>query len=276
MTWHFNMVVVALAFHEDALLIGGKSFSSRLMLGTGKYRSQAEMVASVKASEAEIVTVAVRVLDDASQEMLGAQIDWTKVWMLPNTAGCTTAEQAVQIARIGRELARSVGQEDNNFVKLEVIPDPKYLLPDPLGTLAAARQLVKEGFTVLPYCSPDPLLCRHLEDVGCATVMPLGSPIGSGQGIDAAACIKVICEQASVPVVVDAGLRTPSEAARCLEMGASAVLANSAIARANDAPAMAEAFKLAVRAGRLAYTSQPMPKSDVAVASSPLKGLPIK
>lgn len=255
---------------DDPLVIAGKSFSSRLFLGTGKYRSAADMAASVEASGSEVVTVAVRRVEAAVTEMLGAAIDWDRVWLLPNTAGCTTAEDAVRIARLGREVARSLGQDDNNFVKLEVITDSTYLLPDPVGTLAAARQLVQEGFAVLPYCSPDPVLCRHLEDVGCATVMPLGSPIGSGQGIDAASCIRVICEQAGVPVVVDAGLRTPSDAALAMELGADAVLANSAVARARDAPAMARAFGLATEAGRLARRARPMDVSETAVASSPL------
>lgn len=255
---------------DDALVIGGKTFSSRLFLGTGKYRSSAEMAASVAASGAEVVTVAVRRVETAVNEMLAESIDWDRVWLLPNTAGCATADDAVRVARMGREVARSLGQADNTFVKLEVITDPTYLLPDPLGTLAAAKQLVSEGFTVLPYCSADPVLCRHLQDVGCATVMPLGSAIGSGQGIDAESCLRVIIEQASVPVVVDAGLRTPSDAARAMELGADAVLANSAIARAGDAAAMARAFGLATAAGRLAYAARPMPVSKAAVASSPL------
>ena len=259
---------------DDFLEIGGYRFKSRLMLGTGKYRSVEEMAESVRCSGAEIVTVAVRRLESSAKSLLTSSIDWDQVRVLPNTAGCTTAEEAVRVARLGRELARTLGQDDNMMVKLEVISDSVYLLPDPIGTLVAAKQLVDEGFCVLPYCSPDPVLCRHLEDVGCATVMPLGSPIGSGQGIDAQACIRVICDQANVPVVVDAGLRTPSEAARALELGADAVLANSAIARAQNAPQMAQAFKLAVQAGRLAYRSQPMPQSDRAVASSPLTGLP--
>ena len=170
---------------NDQLVIAGKTFNSRLFLGTGKYKTAQDMADSIAASEAEVVTVAVRRVEGAVTSMLETSIDWNKVWLLPNTAGCTTAEDAVRVARLGREVAKTLGQDDNNFVKLEVITDSTYLLPDPVGTLAAARQLVKEGFAVLPYCSPDPVLCRHLEDIGCATVMPLGSPIGSGQGIDA-------------------------------------------------------------------------------------------
>jgi len=255
---------------NDQLVIAGKTFNSRLFLGTGKYKTAQDMADSIAASEAEVVTVAVRRVEGAVTSMLETSIDWNKVWLLPNTAGCTTAEDAVRVARLGREVAKTLGQDDNNFVKLEVITDSTYLLPDPVGTLAAARQLVKEGFAVLPYCSPDPVLCRHLEDIGCATVMPLGSPIGSGQGIDASSCIGVIVEQAGVPVVVDAGLRCPSDAALAMELGADAVLANSAVARADDAPAMARAFKLATEAGRLAYTARPMAISKTAVASSPL------
>jgi thiazole synthase len=261
---------LTVAPQSDQLVIAGKTFNSRLFLGTGKYRSAQDMADSVEASGAEVVTVAVRRVEGAVTSMLETSIDWNKVWLLPNTAGCTTAEDAVRVARLGKEVARNLGQEDNNFVKLEVITDSTYLLPDPVGTLAAARQLVSEGFAVLPYCSPDPVLCRHLEDIGCATVMPLGSPIGSGQGIDAQSCIRVIVEQANIPVVVDAGLRCPSDAALAMELGADAVLANSAVARADDAPAMARAFKLATEAGRLAYTARPMAISQTAVASSPL------
>ena len=189
---------------NDQLIIAGKTFNSRLFLGTGKYKTAQDMADSIAASEAEVVTVAVRRVEGAVTSMLETSIDWNKVWLLPNTAGCTTAEDAVRVARLGREVAKTLGQDDNNFVKLEVITDSTYLLPDPVGTLAAARQLVKEGFAVLPYCSPDPVLCRHLEDIGCATVMPLGSPIGSGQGIDASSCIGVIVEPATVPEILPA------------------------------------------------------------------------
>jgi len=266
-----------MAEEDDLLEIAGRTFRSRLFLGTGKYRSVDEMAASVAASGAEIVTVAVRRLNTAKAAetlTLNDAIDWSRVWLLPNTAGCTTAEDAVRVARLGRELARTLGQHDNNFVKLEVITDADYLLPDPVGTLAAARQLVSEGFAVLPYCTPDPVLCRHLEDVGCATVMPLGSPIGSGRGIDAAAAIEIIAKQASVPVVVDAGLRTPADAARAMELGADAVLVNSAVARSEDPVRMASAFRLAVEGARIGRLARPMPVSDRAVASSPLVGLP--
>ena len=208
----------------------------------------------------------------AGHEGLMEAIDWQRIWMLPNTAGCTDAEEAVRVARLGRELAKLAGQEDNTFVKLEVIPDSRHLLPDPIGTLNAAEQLVKEGFTVLPYINADPLLAKRLEEVGCATVMPLGSPIGSGQGLNNAANIGLIIENAGVPVVVDAGIGVPSEAAQALEMGADAVLVNSAIALAGDPPAMAEAMAQAVIAGRTAFQSGRLPRRTEASPSSPTTG----
>jgi thiazole synthase len=192
--------------------------------------------------------------------------------MLPNTAGCQTAEEAIRVARLGREMAKLLGQEDNNFIKLEVIPDPKYLLPDPIGTLQAAEQLVKEGFAVLPYINADPLLAKRLEEAGCATVMPLGSPIGSGQGLKNEANIAIIIESAKIPVVVDAGIGTPSEAARAMEMGADALLINSAIAMAANPAMMAQAMGMAAKAGRLAYLAGRMPIKSYASPSSPLTG----
>ena len=244
------------------------------MTGTGKYPSLAAMQASLTTSGCEIVTVAVRRVQSqaAGHEGLMEAIDWTRIWMLPNTAGCATAEEAIRVARLGRELAKLAGQEDNTFVKLEVIPDTKHLLPDPFGTLEAAEQLVKEGFTVLPYINADPLLAKRLEEVGCATVMPLGSPIGSGQGIRNAANIALIIENASVPVVVDAGIGVPSEAAQAMEMGADALLINSAIALAGDPPAMARAMALATEAGRSAFHAGRLPVRAQASASSPSSG----
>ena len=233
------------------------------------------MQASVEQSGCQIVTVAVRRVQTKApgHEGLAEALDWSKIWMLPNTAGCQTAEEAIRVARLGREMAKLLGQEDNNFIKLEVIPDSKYLLPDPIGTLEAAEQLVKEGFAVLPYINADPLLAKRLEEVGCATVMPLGSPIGSGQGIRNAANISIIIEEAKIPVVVDAGIGTPSEAAQAMEMGADAVLINSAIALAADPVSMARAMGMATVAGRLAYLSGRMPIKAYASASSPLTGL---
>ncbi len=259
---------------DKPLIIAGKTFHSRLMTGTGKYRSIAEMQQSVNASRCEIVTVAVRRVQTNApgHEGLAEALDWTKIWMLPNTAGCQTADEAIRVARLGREMAKLLGQEDNNFVKLEVIPDAKYLLPDPIGTLEAATQLVKEGFAVLPYINADPLLAKRLEEVGCVTVMPLGSPIGSGQGINNAANIQIIIDTVKIPVVVDAGIGTPSEAARAMEMGADALLINSAIANAQNSPAMAKAMGMAAEAGRLAYLAGRMPVKDYAIASSPETG----
>jgi thiazole synthase len=259
---------------DSPLVIAGKSFQSRLMTGTGKYRTITEMQQSIAASGCEIVTVAVRRVQTKApgHEGLAEALDWTKIWMLPNTAGCQTAEEAIRVARLGREMAKLLGQEDNNFVKLEVIPDAKYLLPDPIGTLQAAEQLVKEGFAVLPYINADPMLAKRLEEVGCATVMPLASPIGSGQGLKTTANIQIIIENAGVPVVVDAGIGSPSEAAQAMELGADALLINSAIALSQNPPAMAQAMNLATVAGRLAYLAGRMPIKDYASASSPLTG----
>jgi thiazole synthase len=256
------------------LIIAGRLFRSRLMTGTGKYRNFDQMRQSVMASGCEIITVAVRRVQTNApgHEGLAEALDWQKLWMLPNTAGCKTAEEAVRVARLGREMAKLLGQEDNNFVKLEVIPDGKYLLPDPIGTLEAAEHLVKEGFAVLPYINADPLLAKRLEEAGCATVMPLGSPIGSGQGIRNAANIQIIIENASIPVVVDAGIGTPSEAAEAMEMGADALLINTAIAQAENPALMARAMGLAAEAGRLAYLAGRIPVKTYASASSPLTG----
>jgi thiazole synthase len=258
----------------DNLVIAGRTFHSRLMTGTGKYDSLDLMQQSIAASGSEIVTVAVRRVQTKApgHEGLAEALDWTKIWMLPNTAGCKTAEEAIRVARLGREMAKLLGQEDNNFVKLEVIPDAKYLLPDPIGTLEAAEQLVKEGFAVLPYINADPLLAKRLEEVGCVTVMPLGSPIGSGQGIKNAANIQIIIEEARVPVVVDAGIGSPSEAAYAMELGADALLVNSAIALAKNPLAMGKAMGMATQAGRLAYLAGRIPVKSYASASSPLTG----
>ena len=258
----------------DLLTIAGKTFRSRLMTGTGKFDSLETMRHSFAASESEIVTVAVsRVQTNApGHEGLADAIDWKRMWMLPNTAGCTNAEEAIRVARLGREMAKLLGQEDNNFVKLEVIPDSKYLLPDPIDTLKAAEQLVKEGFAVLPYINADPLLAKRLEEAGCATVMPLGSPIGSGQGIRNTANIQIIIENANIPVVVDAGIGTPSEAAYAMELGADALLINSAIALAKNPVAMGKAMGMAAKAGRLAYHSGRIPVKAYASASSPTTG----
>lgn len=258
----------------NPLIIAGRSFRSRLMTGTGKYRNFDQMRQSVVASRCEIVTVAVRRVQTNApgHEGLAEALDWSQIWMLPNTAGCQTAEEAIRVARLGREMAKLLGQEDNHFVKLEVIPDAKYLLPDPFGTLEAAEQLVKEGFAVLPYINADPLLAKRLEEAGCATVMPLGSPIGSGQGIKNTANIQIIIENAKIPVVVDAGIGTPSEAAQAMEMGADALLINTAIAQAENPAMMAQAMGLATEAGRMAYLAGRIPVKTYASPSSPLTG----
>lgn len=257
----------------DKLKIGDKFFDSRLMLGTGKYRTTKDAVDSIESSKCEIVTVAIRRLPinlkNDNTSFLN-NLNWEKLWLLPNTAGSQTAEEAIRMAFLGHELACQIGQEDNFFVKLEVISDPKYLLPDPIGTLKAAEFLIKKGFTVLPYINADPMLALHLEDLGCATVMPLGSPIGSGQGINNLTNIQIIIENANVPVIVDAGIGTPSEATLAMEIGADGVLLNTAVAQAKNPAQMASAMKLGVQAGRSAYLAGRMDKKNYATASSPL------
>nr|UDP55552.1 thiamine biosynthesis protein [Schizostauron trachyderma] len=257
----------------DKLQIGNKIFNSRLMLGTGKYRTVTDAITSIEKSNCEIVTVAVRRLPinlkNDSTNFLN-KLDWQKLWLLPNTAGSQTAEEAIRMAFLGHELACQIGQEENFFVKLEVISDPKYLLPDPIGTLKAAKFLVKKGFTVLPYINADPMLALHLEDLGCATVMPLGSPIGSGQGLNTLGNIRIIIENSNIPVIVDAGIGTPSEAAQAMEVGADGVLLNTAVAQAKDSAQMALAMKLSVKAGRLGYLAGRMDKKYYASPSSPL------
>jgi thiazole synthase len=254
---------------RDALVIAGQELRSRLFLGTGKYRSDEDMQASLDASGCELVTVALRRLnlDDPSKKTILDVIDWKRYRILPNTAGCQTAEEAIRIAR----LARSMGLSD--WVKLEVIPDPRYLLPDPEETLKAARILVKENFAVLPYINADPVLAKKLEEIGTVTLMPLGSPIGSGQGLQTLAQIRLIIENARIPVVVDAGIGVPSDAAQAMELGADAVLVNSAVAAATRPALMAEALRLGVEAGRKAFVAGRMPRRDEAAASSPTEGI---
>ncbi|MCK9460288.1 MAG: thiazole synthase [Proteobacteria bacterium] len=251
----------------DPLVIAGRAFDSRLLVGTGKFASGEKMRAAIDASGARIVTVALRRVDLANpaDDMISA-IDRGKLLLLPNTSGARDAEEAVRLAR----LARGAGLEP--WIKLEVTPDPRTLLPDPVETLRAAEILVAEGFTVLPYMPADPILARRLEDAGAATLMPLGSLIGSGLGIRTRDAIEIIIDQARVPVVVDAGLGLPSHAAEAMEMGADAVLVNTALAIADDPAAMARAFKLAVEAGRVARLAGPGGTSREARASSPLTG----
>ena len=253
----------------DRLVIAGVELRSRLFLGTGKYADDAAMLAALEASGCELVTVALRRLDldDPKKKTILDLIDWTRYRILPNTAGCRTAEEAIRIAR----LARSMGLSD--WVKLEVIPDPRYLFPDPEETLKAARILVGEGFRVLPYINADPVLAKKLEELGTVTVMPLGSPIGSGQGLQTLEQIRIIVEEATVPVVVDAGIGAPSDAALAMELGADAVLVNTAVALARDPALMAEAIKGGVEAGRKAYIAGRIPKRTQASASSPTEGV---
>jgi thiazole synthase len=251
---------------DDTLTIAGRSFDSRLILGTGKYETFELMRAAVEASGAEMVTVAVRRIDfDAPGEEITSFLP-KDILLLPNTSGCETAEEAVRMAR----LARAGGLPD--WIKLEVIPDPRYLLPDPVETLKAAEALVADGFTVLPYMLPDPILAKRLEEAGCATVMPLAAPIGTGRGLKLRDSIRIMIEQAEVPVVVDAGLGAPSHAAEAMELGADAVLVNTAIARADDTAEMARAFRLAVEAGRAARLAGIMVEQETAVPSSPVGG----
>jgi thiazole synthase len=251
---------------QDTLTIAGRSFGSRLILGTGKYETFETMREAVLASGADMVTVAVRRVDfdDPGADITSFLPEG--VLLLPNTSGCETAEEAVRMAR----LARAGGLPD--WVKLEVIPDPRYLLPDPVETLKAAETLVAEGFTVLPYMLPDPVLAKKLEEAGCATVMPLAAPIGTGRGLKLRDAIRIMVEQSEVPVVVDAGLGAPSHAAEAMELGADAVLVNTAIARAEDPVAMAAAFRLAVGAGRQARLAGIMDEQETAVPSSPVGG----
>ena len=255
--------------NDDALVIGGHRFQSRLIVGTGKYKDVEETQAALEASGAEVVTVALRRID-LSDKGAGSLMNLvtSKRWtILPNTAGCYTAEEAVRTLRLARELGIA------DLVKLEVIGDPKTLYPDNEQTLVAAKELVKEGFTVLPYCMDDPIVCRKLEDLGCAAVMPLAAPIGSGLGIRNPYNLRIILEQAKVPVIVDAGVGTASDAAVAMELGCHGVLMNTAIAHARKPVLMATAMKEAVSAGRRAFLAGRMPKQLYASASSPEVGL---
>jgi thiazole synthase len=252
---------------KDKLQIADKTFNSRLLLGTGKFPSPEIMLKAIKAAESEIVTTAIRRVDlDNKQDSFLNYIDPKKYLFLPNTSGARDAEEAIRIA----EIARFSGVSD--WVKLEVTPEPNYLLPDPIETLKAAEELVKKGFKVLPYINADPILAKRLEEVGCVTVMPLGSPIGSNRGLKTRELIKIIISQANVPVVVDAGLGSPSDAAEAMEIGADAVLINTAIATSENPEMIAYAFKLAVQAGRAAYLAGLPQQNEAAVASSPLTG----
>ncbi|MFA4857788.1 MAG: thiazole synthase [Candidatus Margulisiibacteriota bacterium] len=253
---------------NDKLKIGDREFNSRLLIGTGKFGSHKIMRAAVDAAEAEIVTVALRRVDLRNpQDQILEHLDAKKILILPNTAGARDHIEAVRMAR----LAAAAGLP--KWVKLEVTPEPRFLLPDPIETLKAAEILVKEGFKVLPYINADPILAKRLEEVGCVTVMPLGSPIGSNRGIKTLDNIRIIIDLVKIPVVVDAGLGKPSDAALAMEIGAAAVLINTAIATAGNPVEMARAFKLAVTAGRLAYLSRLPSEKFAAEASSPQSGI---
>lgn len=257
---------------SDPLVIAGRTFKSRLIVGTGKYPSHEIMRDAHLASGTDMVTVAVRRVNvnprsTRSEESLIDYIDQDEIFLLPNTAGCYTADEAIRTARLGREVGLS------NWVKLEVIGDEKTLFPDNVGLLEATRVLVAEGFVVLPYTNDDPVICRKLEEAGAAAVMPLGAPIGSGLGIQNPTNIRIIKDQARVPVIVDAGVGTASDAAIAMELGADGVLMNTAIALARDPVAMASAMKLAVEAGRLARQAGRIPRREFASASSPTEGM---
>ncbi|MBY0432450.1 MAG: sulfur carrier protein ThiS [Rhodospirillales bacterium] len=254
---------------DEALVVAGRRFQSRLLVGTGKYKDFEETARAIEASGAEIVTVAVRRvnLTDPSQPMLVDYVSPRKYTFLPNTAGCYTAQDAVRTLR----LAREAGGWD--LVKLEVLGDQKTLYPDMLETLKAAEVLIKDGFQVMVYCSDDPIMAKRLEDLGCAAIMPLAAPIGSGLGIQNRVNVRLIIEQAKVPVLVDAGVGTASDAAIAMELGCDGVLMNTAIAEAKDPIRMARAMKLAVESGRLAYLAGRMPRKLYADPSSPLAGL---
>ncbi|HEX2039315.1 MAG TPA: thiazole synthase [Acidimicrobiales bacterium] len=252
---------------QDRLVVAGREFGSRLFLGTGKFPSSQSLRATIEATGTEMVTVALRRVDPTAEEdILDAVPTDGSIQLLPNTSGAVDADEAVRLAR----LARAAGLSE--WVKLEVTPDPRYLLPDPVETLKAAEVLCREGFVVLPYCGADPVLCKRLEEVGCATVMPLGSWIGSNQGLRTRAALEIIVGQSLVPVVVDAGIGAPSQAAEAMELGADAVLVNTAIGTAGDPPAMGAAFRKAVEAGREGYLAGLATARREADASSPLTG----
>ncbi|WP_305815920.1 thiazole synthase [Photobacterium leiognathi] len=247
------------------LTIADKTFTSRLFTGTGKYANRDVMAESILATSSELVTMALKRVNIAERDDdILAPLIQAGVNLLPNTSGAKNAKEAIFAAQLAREALGT------NWLKLEIHPDPKYLMPDPIETLKAAEQLVKEGFVVLPYCHADPVLCKRLEEVGCAAVMPLGAPIGSNKGVASRDFLRIIIDQAQVPVVVDAGIGAPSHAAEAMEMGADAVLVNTAIAAASDPIAMGRAFKLAVESGRMAYEAGLAGKVNHAIASSPL------
>jgi len=268
----YNPIVL----ENDPLIISDRQFSSRLMLGTGKYKNFQEAKTAIVLSNCEILTVAIRRAQNSNIDGIDKllnNLDWTKIWLMPNTAGCQTAEQAIRLAFLGRELLKNLNYIDNNFLKLEIIPDPKYLLPDGFGTTTATEYLYTKNFDILPYMNADPILAKQLEEIGCVTVMPLGSPIGSNQGLKNIYNIKIIIEDTKVPVIVDAGIGSPSQASKAMEIGADGILTNTAVAKANSSKDMAYAMKLGVMAGRLGYLAGKAATIDFAQPSSPILGL---
>ena len=252
--------------NEDLLTLGDRAFSSRVILGTGKFADAETMVAAVRASGTQLVTVALRRfnLDRPSDDLFGPLSEVPGLTLMPNTSGARTADEAVRAARLARELC------DSPFVKVEIHPNPHHLMPDPIETYEACRQLTRDGFVVMPYMPADPVLAKRLEELGCASVMPLGSAIGSGRGMGTRDLIALIVRDSTVPVIVDAGLRSPSDAAAAMEMGCAAVLINTAVAAAEDPPAMAAAFARAVEAGRQGRAAGIMPRGEGASPTSPL------
>ncbi|MFT6715383.1 MAG: thiazole synthase [Saprospiraceae bacterium] len=256
---------MSVTIENDQLIIADKSFSSRLFTGTGKFSDSSVMREALLASDSELITVALKRVDvHDEQDDLLAHLSHQHINLLPNTSGVRTAKEAVFAAELSREAL------ETNWIKLEIHPDPKYLLPDPIETLAATEQLVKKGFVVMPYIHADPVLCKRLEDVGVQCVMPLGAPIGSNKGLKTQEFLEIIIAHSNVPVIVDAGIGSPSHAAFAMELGADAVLVNTAIAVSKNPIEMAIAFKLAVQAGRMAYTAKLAPVKQHAEASSPL------
>lgn len=254
------------------------SFSSRLLMGTGRFESLEKAKRSVDLSQPSLVTVAVRRMETgitgSSQDLMGL-LDWRRIWMLPNTAGSKTPDEAIRLAFLGRAIVERIGQDRNRFLKLEVIADEKYLMPDPFGTIKAADYLIKKGFLVFPYINSDPSLASHLEELGCATLMPLGSAIGSNQGLKSLENLKIIIQESNIPVIIDAGIGKPSDASKAMEIGADAVLINTAIAASQRPELMAQAMNYAVLAGRLSYLSNPTNlEAKKGGVSSPKEGIP--
>ena len=267
---------IPILLENDPLIISNRQFFSRLMLGTGKYKNFQEAKNAILLSSCEILTIAIRRAQNSNIDGIDKllnNLDWTKIWLMPNTAGCQTSEQAIRLAFLGRELLKNLNYVENNFLKLEVIPDPKYLLPDSLGTITATEYLSKKKFDILPYINADPIFAKQIEEIGSVTVMPLGSPIGSNQGLKNLYNINIIIESSDVPVIIDAGIGSPSQASKAMEIGADGVLINTAIAKANSAKDMAYAMKLGVSAGRLSYLAGKAKTADFANPSSPIIGL---